>query len=556
MRMKKSMKTMLFSSLFIVTHCAFSQWSTSTSADSALYVCPGFVQTILTFDDGSSIICGALNDSRYAQKLDPYGYKVWPQPVQIMNTPGTGNDGISTPISDGDGGCFVLWSDYRGADYRVYDTYTFYFNDAMYMQHIDKNGNVTWQTGGLQVDSVAGGQKWGYGVADGEGGIVIYMCENIYDTSSGAFVKAHTWLVRYDGSGQKIWMTNVDTSSSSFYSSQPTKLGNKIMVSTLKGFRFIDPIKGEMLTAPSFIPNGKFIVDGDSSAFNIHQLPDQYDSTGMWVYKIFTITAVNSNWDSIWSNTVKYKLMMNVIGKTRLMKITGDNTDIVQTDQLGGLFHCYAYNDSTGFAGLTVRWVNRNGVHFQNDEVKMRTDFAQLFGFNGKGVIGIFNLGTGVGQKFDTTGKKLWKDEDTLLTDLSEAYSPLFANDNNGGGIIAYWTTIGGIYAFETGRTGKAGVITKVTTNVATPLEFELSQNFPNPFNPTTTIRFSVNKYGRVTLKIFDILGREVATLVNKNLEQGTYEVVWSGGGNASGVYCYVLHTNNATFTKKMILLR
>lgn len=63
-----------------------AQRSTCTKADRALYVCPGFNQGILTFDDGSSVICGALSDSRYLQRLDPYGRKIWPQPVQVYYT--------------------------------------------------------------------------------------------------------------------------------------------------------------------------------------------------------------------------------------------------------------------------------------------------------------------------------------------------------------------------------------------------------------------------------------------------------------------------------------
>ena len=99
-------------------------------------------------------------------------------------------------------------------------------------------------------------------------------------------------------------------------------------------------------------------------------------------------------------------------------------------------------------------------------------------------------------------------------------------------------------------------MITKVPMKADTPLRFDLSQNFPNPFNPSTTIRFSISQNAKVTLKIFDVLGREVATLVNGNLEQGMYEVMWRGGSNASGVYCYVLQMNNAVLTRKMILLK
>ncbi|MCF7885014.1 MAG: T9SS type A sorting domain-containing protein [Candidatus Marinimicrobia bacterium] len=89
------------------------------------------------------------------------------------------------------------------------------------------------------------------------------------------------------------------------------------------------------------------------------------------------------------------------------------------------------------------------------------------------------------------------------------------------------------------------------------PVGFSLRQNYPNPFNPKTTIRFQVNKEVPVTLKVFDMLGREVATLIEERpFAQGTYSVIWNASNYASGVYFYKLSANNNYETKKMILLK
>jgi hypothetical protein len=88
------------------------------------------------------------------------------------------------------------------------------------------------------------------------------------------------------------------------------------------------------------------------------------------------------------------------------------------------------------------------------------------------------------------------------------------------------------------------------------PSNYALKQNYPNPFNPTTTIRFSLPKSGVVSLKVYNILGKEVATLVNGNLNPGTYNINWDANGYASGVYFYRLQTGNFVETKKMILLK
>ena len=109
------------------------------------------------------------------------------------------------------------------------------------------------------------------------------------------------------------------------------------------------------------------------------------------------------------------------------------------------------------------------------------------------------------------------------------------------------------------------------------PREYRLFQNYPNPFNPSTRIRFSVRGSGLpagqagfeesgsgfmvqgsrlLTLKVYDLLGREVATLVNENLPPGSYEVTFDASGLPSGVYFYRLRAGEFTQTKRMVLMR
>ena len=97
--------------------------------------------------------------------------------------------------------------------------------------------------------------------------------------------------------------------------------------------------------------------------------------------------------------------------------------------------------------------------------------------------------------------------------------------------------------------------------NQTAPDGFMLSQNYPNPFNPVTNIRFDIpppkGDRGRmVRVIIYDLLGREVATLVNEHLNPGTYEVSWDGSNYPSGVYYYKLVTDSFTETRKMVLIK
>lgn len=103
-----------------------------------------------------------------------------------------------------------------------------------------------------------------------------------------------------------------------------------------------------------------------------------------------------------------------------------------------------------------------------------------------------------------------------------------------------------------------AGII---STNNGIPTTFKLYQNYPNPFNPSTKIKFDIpsnvkRETSNVNLTIYDILGKNVETLINQNLRPGIYEVSWDAAGNPSGVYFYKLSTGNYSETKKLILLK
>ncbi len=99
-------------------------------------------------------------------------------------------------------------------------------------------------------------------------------------------------------------------------------------------------------------------------------------------------------------------------------------------------------------------------------------------------------------------------------------------------------------------------LITDVPRETSLPLEFKLEQNYPNPFNPATTIQFSIPKTESVTLKVYDLLGREVATLVNEEKSPGDYEIRFDGSNLASGMYIYQLQAGNMVISKKMMLIK
>jgi hypothetical protein len=88
------------------------------------------------------------------------------------------------------------------------------------------------------------------------------------------------------------------------------------------------------------------------------------------------------------------------------------------------------------------------------------------------------------------------------------------------------------------------------------PANFKLEQNYPNPFNPLTNIKYSLAESGRVIISVYDVLGREIATLIDKYQMAGNYALTFNGSNLASGVYYYRAQTAGNVSVHKMIILK
>lgn len=115
-------------------------------------------------------------------------------------------------------------------------------------------------------------------------------------------------------------------------------------------------------------------------------------------------------------------------------------------------------------------------------------------------------------------------------------------------GLPIAFSVPGNIYELTNPSIGIQNISTEI------PSSYSLKQNYPNPFNPNTVIRFLLSVAGNVTIKVYDVRGREVQTLVNERLQAGTYETSFDGSGLNSGVYFYKMTANGFSQTRKMIL--
>jgi hypothetical protein len=101
-----------------------------------------------------------------------------------------------------------------------------------------------------------------------------------------------------------------------------------------------------------------------------------------------------------------------------------------------------------------------------------------------------------------------------------------------------------------------SSVLVAVNEEKGLPTSFALSQNYPNPFNPSTTVRFDVSQTSFVTVKVYDILGREVETIVSREMIPGKYTITWNAYQMPSGVYFYRMTAGDFVSQKKMLLMK
>jgi len=279
--------------------------------------------------------------------------------------------------------------------------------------------------------------------------------------------------------------------------------------------------------------------------------------------------------------------------------IDGDNDNDIVSGALDGMVYCYINNgtgftqNTTIFAGIDVGFLSAPGLAdldadgdldlFVGAEeatalVAYRNQGSNVYVLDPSLMTGVSSvrnaspafvdldndgdydlvLGGSFGQMlcYENTGSALspvWTRNDGIVNGLSvrQNAGPAFADMNGDGLADAIIGEYNGNFSYYLNQRP-----TSVDRNDRFPLTFQLMQNYPNPFNPNTTIKYQIPSTNRVTLKMFDMLGREVATLVNEVRQPGEYAVPFDGRELASGVYFYQLNAGEVVNTKRLVLLK
>jgi photosystem II stability/assembly factor-like uncharacterized protein len=276
-------------------------------------------------------------------------------------------------------------------------------------------------------------------------------------------------------------------------------------------------------------------------------------NTGFTVGSIYIYKTTNAgvNWSQ---QILSYDLKKIYFPSQNTGFITSGSGSILKTTDCGtswtiitstglGLDDIFFYNDNTGWAagGRIIKTTNggENWVIQYNSQPTV----GHSINFVNE------NIGYAAGSYgaivHTSNGGTNWYPQDGYT---SAYLTGVYFTDSCIGWIVGYYgvilhTTNGGISLIQ-------------KNNNYIPRSFSLSQNYPNPFNPNTKIKFQIAKSGLVKLLVFDVLGREIATLVNEQSQPGTYEAEWDGTNYPSGVYFYKLITPEYTETRKMVLVK
>ena len=296
-----------------------------------------------------------------------------------------------------------------------------------------------------------------------------------------------------------------------------------------------------------------------------------YDlNTGFVASKYSTIhktTNGGSNWIAqagvnwmepfcIWCFDADYWLITDKSYNLNKTTNGGVNWIVLNFEDIGFLSSSlYFINSNTGFSathnGNIFKTTNKGDNWFQISSINQFYVDGNIFFVNDNTGY-VCGYGT-YGNVYKTTNAGInWTPQ---TTNPFIPYNTLtyifFTNSNTGytGGYngIIYKTTNGGVF------------VNNISNNI--PDKFSLYQNYPNPFNPTTKIKFDIPSEGKslkakVKIVIYDILGKEIQTLVNEKLNPGTYEVTFDGSNFSSGVYFYQLRSGEFIETKKLVLLK
>lgn len=568
----KLYKYSIFILLFVLSNIGFAQWSSNPAVNNPICIFTNDQEFPNLCSDGDNGAIIVWKDKRtdagdiYAQRIDKNGNVRWNTNGVAICT--TINLQTSPQIlSDAKGGAIIVWDDQR----------TGLYSGNIYAQRINADGQVLWTTNGVAVKAgVAYSPKI---VTDGTGGAIIAWRDDRISTDA-----ADVYAQRIDSSGNIMWTPSTGVEITTAASQQaPSRIvsddsAGAIIIWThvrADGTRNLFAQRINASGTKRWAAAGVTIANLATSSQIPTAQPDKQggvfivweDSRGPSINRKFYGQHLNASGVNQWIADGKRLT-------SEIQDLSGSANFIV--DGSDGLIFGYsvyiAYwdrhifaqrvsNDGTvlwdtlGVPICALRWL-RSAPELINDAnggaIMTWNDDRSFDTINARSRYDIY------AQRVDTSGNILWETNGVPVSTANYVQiSPKILPIDGGGSILTWADSRGGAnYDIYAQRLNANGTITNVRTSASVPDKFELYQNYPNPFNPSTVISYSLPVNSWVTLKVYNLLGQEVATLVNEKKEAGRYDVEFNGSKLTSGVYFYRLQTETFTETKKLLLLK
>ncbi len=491
---------------------------------------------------GSSYGNGTYDDFATV-KYNSSGVQQW---VQRYNGSINYQDRATSIIVDTSGNVYVTGGAYQIGTNQDYTTIK--YNSSGVQQWVQiYNGTASDNDNahGIAVDNY--GNVYVTGISFGSGSYQDYV--TIKYNSLGI----QQWVQRYNGTADSIDDAKsivVDASGNIYVTGTSMGNGTNADFVTIKYNSSGVQLWIQRYSGPGSSADGAFPIRVDASG-NIYVTGESFQTST----SSFDCTTIkyNSGGKQQWVQSYNGPGNGNDLGRSLVIDGSG-NVYVTGYSQGNGTLHDYAtikYNS----AGVQ-QWVQRyNGPGNRDDEsYSIAVDASGNVYVTGGSYLNLASHFDYTTIKYNTSGIQQWVQIYSESGNSSEIARSI-ALDYSGNVYVTGSSYISGTADdYTTIKYSQLVGIKQITGNI--PDKFLLYQNYPNPFNPTTKIHFDIPKSNIVKLAIFDVLGRETATLINELLKSGSYDVGWNGSDYPSGIYFYKLTSGDYSETMKMVLIK
>lgn len=558
--------------IWLLTGSSISaQWSTDPTQNTPVNIQEYAQIRPLVCSDGSGgiyVVYEEKGQDLYMQRLDRFGYMKWnPAGVPICTV--DKDQHAVKIINDGEGGAILLWKDYS----EVTELNELgHYSNTLFVQKIDSNGTLLWGDEGVKlipyrINTLPGWYDFlptGYEdiITDGDGGV--YICWNQSLDTLCIQQKTMSWAQHVTRDGIPIWEEN----------GKPVKIiaRSYIVADDEGGIFYIagnDCVLrydywGELVWDDTLIVDvgyfGDLIQDnrGGIISCGYHHNGDAGDD-------VLYINRINAEGIVLW-DSITFTISGNIIHEDLLKLCSDHNSGAMiswQLDEYGDYNTYVQHIDSNGVFVFPDQGIQSymylldsygNWFDFYSERNSNDTDYRIYF------------------DKYDIDGQLqlsriLVKQRDVYYEGVSTWQ---FAPDNNGG-VIMVWeetkhmTDYYDIMAQMVNAEGQLGEIildVDITkSQPVIPVRYNLYSNYPNPFNPATTIQYDLPEQTLVTINVYNVLGKLVDTLVEQVEDPGNKSIIWDGTDSigqpvGSGIYFYQMQAGDYGETCKMVLIK